>query len=80
MNHISDLIGKFFYYYPDKFVNKLGHTYYQSQIKGKIATLHLKRRMRIQRSNWLVVGDTCCINNGCLMQCQGDRWEIALQS
>lgn len=34
MNHISDLMGKLFYYYPDKLVNKLGHMYYQSQIKG----------------------------------------------
>lgn len=30
MSHISGLIGKLFYYYPDKLVNKLGHMYYQS--------------------------------------------------
>lgn len=71
MNSISNLIGKLFYHYPDKLVNKLGHMYYQSQIKGKINTLHLKGRMRIQWPNRLVVGDNCCINDGCLMQCQG---------
>lgn len=71
MSHISGLIGKLFYYYPDKLINKLGHMYYQSQIKGKTDTLHLKGRMRIQRPNRLVVGDNCCINDGCLMQCQG---------
>ena len=67
MSHISGLIGKLFYYYPDKLVNKLGHMYYQSQIKGKTDTLHLKGRIRIQWPNRLVVGDNCC-------------WEIALQS
>lgn len=71
MSHISGLIGKLFYYYPDKLVNKLGYMYYQSQIKGKTDTLHLKGRMRIQWPNRLVVGDNCCINDGCLMQCQG---------
>lgn len=71
MSHISGLIGKLFYYYPDKLINKLGHMYYQSQIKGKTDTLHLKGRMRIQWPNRLVVGDNCCINDGCLMQCQG---------
>lgn len=48
MNRISGLIGKLFYYYPDKLLNKLGHMYYLSQIEGKIDTLHLKGRMRIQ--------------------------------
>lgn len=36
MNCMSGVIGKLFYYYPDKLVNKLGHIYYQSQIKGKL--------------------------------------------
>ena len=36
MNCMSGVIGKLFYYYPDKLVNKLGHMYYQSQIKGKL--------------------------------------------
>lgn len=71
MNRISGLIGKLFYYYPDKLLNKLGHMYYLSQIEGKIDTLHLKGRMRIQWPSRLVVGDNCCINDGCLMQCQG---------
>lgn len=71
MSHISGLIGKLFYYYPDKLVNKLAHMYYQSQIKGKTDTLHLKGRMRIQWPDRLVVEDNCCINDGCLMQCQG---------
>lgn len=71
MNRISGLIGKLFYYYPDKLENKLGHMYYLSQIKGKTDTLHLKGRMRIQWPDRLVVGDNCCINDGCLLQCQG---------
>ena len=71
MKCISDMFGKLFYYYPEKLVNKLGHMYYQSQIQGEIDTLHLKGRMRIQWPDRLEVGKNCCINDGCLMQCQG---------
>lgn len=71
MRATSGLLGKLFYFYPDKLANKLGHMYYLSQIQGETATLHLKGKTRIQWPNRLVVGENCSINDGCLMQCQG---------
>lgn len=71
MKKLRDLIGKLFYYYPSKLINKLGHLYYESQIQGDVSTVHLKGRMSIQWPNRLIVGRNCCINDGCLMQCQG---------
>ena len=68
---LSSILGKLLYYYPDKIFNKAAHLYYQSQIQGNVNSLHLKGRNRIQWPGRLSVGDNCCINDGCLMQCQG---------
>jgi acetyltransferase-like isoleucine patch superfamily enzyme len=67
---LQKLIGRLLYYYPNKLINKLGHLYYGSQIQGEVGTIHLKGRMSIQWPNRLIVGKNCCINDGCLMQCQ----------
>lgn len=69
--NLNLILGKLFYYYPDKFFNKAGHWYYSSLMNGKTKSLHLKGRMRIQWPSRLEVGENCCINDGCLMQCQG---------
>ncbi len=71
MKRLHNFLGKFFYYYPHKLINKLGHLYYESQIQGDVNTVHLKGRMSIQWPSRLFVGENCCINDGCLMQCQG---------
>lgn len=68
---LSSILGKLLYYYPDKIFNKAAHLYYQSQIQGNVNSLHLKGRNRIQWPGRLSVGDNCCINDGCLLQCQG---------
>ena len=70
INRIKYFCGYVFYRLPDRAENLFSHWYYQSRIKGHTESLHIRGKARIQWPKRLEVGENCCINDGCLMQCQ----------